>query len=153
MDAAAQQEFEAGALPALKEVVLRLPRGRSLFVAVDERRQEPLANLFSRFGAISFGPANATSRWEVLYADGHPRRARLEVAFRQPTRFRARVLFALPKSARVLRHAYEGANVCLVTRAAFAELEDTRRCGRGLIEVPCAPPDALEQALCGHEAG
>lgn len=149
--AAALQEFEAGALPALKEVVVQIPAGLNLLVGIDEQRQRPLAELFPRSGLVSVGPRMARSRWSLFYAEGRPKRARLDIAFRQPVQMRVRVLFVLPDTVPCLRYVRDGARVCLVTRAAFAELESTRRCVRGLIQVPDAPRKNLERALADFD--
>lgn len=144
---AALQEFEAGALPALKEMVVTFPAGHVLLVAVDEQRQRPLAELFGAGGALSPGPRTVDTRWSLFYAEGRPTSARLDVAFHHPVRARVHVLFRLPQSVPCLRYVPQGARVCLVTRAAFAELEESRRCKGGLIRVPEAPHDHLERAL------
>lgn len=143
----ALQEFEAGALPALKEMVVTFPTGHVLLVAIDEQRQRPLAELFGGGGALSLGIRMVDTRWSLFYAEGRPTRARLDVDFHQPVRARVHVLFGLPQSVPCLRYVRHGARVCLVTRAAFAELEETRRCRGGLIQVPDAPCDRLERAL------
>jgi uncharacterized membrane protein len=147
-DQGALQEFMAGAHPAQKELVLRMDDGeRLLLVAVDETRQRRLADLFVQLD--SRGDATArqvAARWRVLHIGGRPRAVRLDLVFRRPLRLQVRVLFSMATSVAV-RHAPGAAHLCLVSRAAFDQLERNGVCGSQAIVLPTPPTGELEAAL------
>lgn len=143
----ALQEFMAGAHPAQKELVLRMVDGeRLLLVAVDETRQRRLADLFARVDPSTDAPKEVAARWRVLHLGGRPRAVRLDLVFRRPLALQVRVLFSVATSVAV-RHAPGARHLCLVTRAAFNQLEDSGVCGSHAIVLPTPPTAELEAAL------
>jgi uncharacterized membrane protein len=147
-DQGALQEFMAGAHPAQKELVLRMADGeRLLLVAVDETRQRRLADLFARLDPrADETPKEVTARWRVLHLGGRPRAVRLDLVFRRPLRLQVRVLFSVATSVAV-RNAPDAAHLCLVSRAAFGQLERSGVCGSQAIVLPTPPTGELEAAL------
>ncbi len=146
-DQGALQEFMAGAHPAQKELVLRMIDGdRLLLVAVDETRQLRLADLFAELDPHNAAAKEVAARWRVLHLGGRPRAVRLDLVFRRPLRLQVRVLFSVASSVAV-RHAPDAAHLCLVSRAAFNQLEREGVCGSQAIVLPTPPTAELEAAL------
>ncbi len=146
-DQGALQEFMAGAHPAQKELVLRMTDGeRLLLVAVDETRQRRLADLFTELDPRNAVAKEVAARWRVLRLGGSPRAVRLDLVFRRPLRLQVRVLFSVATSVAV-RNASAAAHLCLVSRAAFGQLERSGVCGSQAIVLPTPPTGELEAAL------